>query len=104
MVKDEIHKNDIGTLFKLTVKDEDSSVVNLSSASTKEILIEKPDTTVLTKTASFTTDGTDGLIEYNTISGDIDTIGKYKIQGKVILSGSTWYTDIKTFYVNDNLE
>ena len=49
MVKDEIHKNDIGTLFKLTVKDEDSSVVNLSSASTKEILIEKPDTTVLTK-------------------------------------------------------
>lgn len=104
MVKDEIHKNDIGTTFKLTVKDEDDAVVDVSSASTKDILIEKPDASVLTKTSSFTTDGTDGIIEYSTISGDIDAIGKYKIQGKVILSGSTYYTDVKTFVVKDNLE
>ena len=33
-MSEQIHLNDIGTQFKVTVKDEDSVVVDLSSAST----------------------------------------------------------------------
>ena len=48
MSANEIHLNDIGTKFLVTVKD-GSSVVNVSTASTKQIIIKKPSGATLTK-------------------------------------------------------
>ena len=59
MPANEIHLDDVGTKFLVTVKD-GSSVVDISSAGTKQILIKKPSGTKLTKTATFNSDGTDG--------------------------------------------
>ena len=64
MAVNEIHVGDIGTVFTLTIKD-GSSVIDLSGATTKQIILRKPDrVTSSTKTASFVTDGSDGKIKY----------------------------------------
>lgn len=102
MARDEIHVEDIGTVFELTIKD-GSSVVDVSSATTKQISFEKPDGVVEDHAASFTTDGTDGKIRYATIAGDLDTDGKWKIQGKIILPSGAWHTGVDSFQVHLNL-
>jgi hypothetical protein len=99
----EIRKNDIGTIFYGTILDQDSSAADLSSATTKQIKLLRPDGTSVEKDASFQTDGTDGILEYTTVSGDLSVCGVWKIQWYVVLSGGTWRTDVKTFKVYDNL-
>tara|TARA_Y100000310_G_C20365020_1_gene660753 strand:+ start:71 stop:379 length:309 start_codon:yes stop_codon:yes gene_type:complete len=102
MAANEIHLNDIGTQFLLTIKD-GSSAVDVSTASTKQIIIKKPSGTKITATATFSTDGSDGKIYYSAVADDLDETGSYKLQGKVIISDGTFYTDITTFKVHRNL-
>ena len=66
MAANEIQQNDIGTKFLVTIKDGDSAV-DISGASTKQIIIKKPSGETLTNSASFNSDGTDGKIYYNAI-------------------------------------
>jgi hypothetical protein len=102
MAVNEIHVGDIGTQFVVEVKD-GSTAVDVSSATTKQILIKKPDGTLLTKTAGFFTDGTDGKLTYSTISGDLSIAGTWKIQAYVIIGGSEWHSDMQSFKVHRNL-
>ena len=102
MAKNEIHYADIGTAFEITLQD-DSTVVNISAATTKQIIFQKPDGTTVTETADFVTDGTDGKIQYVIASGDLDTVGTWSIQAKIIISTNTWYSDIQTFEVHGNI-
>ena len=102
MPANEIHLNDIGTQFLLTVTD-GSTAVNISSASTKQIIIKKPSGTKITANTAFSTDGTDGKMYYNTVLDDLDEAGTYQLQGKVILSDGTFSTDITKFKVHRNL-
>jgi hypothetical protein len=103
MPANEIHKSDIGTVFKVTIKDS-ADVVNVSTATTKQIILKNPSGTKLTKDASFFTDGSDGIITYTTISGDLSEEGMWKLQGYIVLTGgNTFYTDISTFKVYRNL-
>ena len=98
----EIHVDDVGTQFLLTIMD-GSAAVDISSASTKQIIIKKPSGTKMTKSATFSSDGSDGKIYYSSIADDLDETGSYKLQGKVIISDGTFYTDITTFKVHRNL-
>ena len=98
----EIHKDDVGTKLLVTVTD-GGTAVDVSSASSLSIYIKKPDGTILTRTATKNTDGTDGKMYYVTVAGDLDAAGQYKLQGKVVLSGGTFYTSISTFKVHCNL-
>ena len=102
MSANEIHLNDIGTKFLVTIKD-GASAVDVSGASTKQIIIQKPSGTKLTLTATFDDDGTDGKISYTTVADDLDEAGSYKLQGKVVISDGTFYTDITSFKVHRNL-
>lgn len=102
MAANEIHVNDVGTNFLVTVTD-GSSAVDISSATTKQLIIKKPSGTKLTKATAFTTDGTDGKMQYSIGSDDLDEAGSYKLQGKVVISDGTFYTDIHTFKVHRNL-
>lgn len=84
-----IHVGDIGTVFTLTIKDDAGAAVNVSSAAgagTKKIKFLRPDGTVLEKTATFTTDGTDGKITCTSASGDLNQAGMWKMQGYVALT------------------
>lgn len=102
MAANEIHKDDIGTVFTLTVKD-GSTVVNVASASSKVIKFRKQSGTILSKTAEFVTDGTDGKIKYTTIAGDLDESGPWTFQAVLTFASGTWSSDIHKFTVHANL-
>lgn len=98
-----IHKADVGTIFRLTIVDTDGDAIDVSSATVKYLYFEKPDYTRLKKTAAFYTDGSDGIIQYTTIDGDIDTIGKWKVQGYVETTDGDFFTEKYQFEVLSNL-
>lgn len=98
-----ITAGDVGTVIRYTIKDQDGVVVDISTATTKQIILRSPAGKKLTKTATFTTSGTDGKIQYSTQAGDIDTPGVWSRQAKIVLPGGTFYTDILTFPVEVNL-
>ena len=90
--------------IKLTVK-EDGVVQNLSTATTKEFIFRKPSGTVITKTALFVTDGSDGKLVYTTLSGEIDEIGVWELQANLIFPalGYKGRTAVTTFEVLPDL-
>jgi len=102
----EIHQNDIGTRFLLTVKD-GSDLVDISEASALQVDFRKPSDTVISRAGSRFNDGSSvsGVMYYDIVAGDLDEVGKYKLQGKIFLGGGsgTFYTDIHTFKVHCNL-
>jgi hypothetical protein len=103
MAVDEIHIHDIGTLLLTTIKD-GTSVVDISGATTRQIILGKPDGTALTKSGTFTTDGTDGKLQYTTVSGDLNAIGWWKIQAYIVTStGGEFRSDIENFEVHRNI-
>ena len=100
---EEIHKNDIGTKFLVTVKD-GTTAVDISTATEKLIIFKKPNGGILSKAATFETDGTEGKIYYNSVSGDLDTTGSWEIQISVTLATGTWKSSTSCFIVYGNLE
>lgn len=103
---DQIQKNNVGTRFQATIT-EDGTAVDISSATTKELRFKKPDgSATLVKSATFLTDGSDGIIYYDSQSGDLDVIGGWKFQGYAVLtSPRAWdgYSEVKAFTVHDNI-
>lgn len=102
MAQEEIHVGDIGTVFELTIQD-DNSAIDVSGATTKNIVFKKADGTTVTQAASFTSDGTDGKIRYAVVADDLDVAGEWSIQGHIVIPAGTWYTDIGFFTLHDNL-
>ena len=104
---EELHVGDIGTIVRATVNDTDSagaaSVFNVSGALTKQLVFRKPDGIKLTKDAEFTTNGTDGKIQYTTLSGDLDTAGSWNLQAYIVTPSGTWYSSVGSFKVYENL-
>lgn len=100
-----IHVDDVGTKLRLTLKDQDDVVINISAATTKEITIKKPSgATVGPRAASFVTDGTDGEMEILSIAGDFDVAGPgYMAQGHVVIAAGDFHTEIIGFEVFANL-
>ena len=101
----EIHVNDVGTRFLVTVKDGDD-LVDISSASALTLSFRKPSDTIINKSGVTLSDGsaTSGVVYYDAIAGDLDEAGNWKLQGKISLSESgIFYTDIHTFKVHRNL-
>lgn len=105
MACDEVHVGDVGTAIEITLKDGDA-VVDVSSATTKEIFLKGPDQQVSTHTAIFDAQaGVNGVIKYLTQAGDLHMAGKWKVQAHVILTNPAgeWKSDIDEFTVHENL-
>lgn len=98
----EIHAGDIGTIFRITIKDGDS-IVDVSNVDSKIVYLQKPDSSTLTKAASYYTDGTDGIIQYTTESGDLDQVGTWQIQARIDFGTDVFNTNIDKFKVLRNL-
>tara|TARA_B100000745_G_scaffold283468_1_gene217547 strand:- start:377 stop:706 length:330 start_codon:yes stop_codon:yes gene_type:complete len=106
----EIHLNDIGTKFVITVKDGGETVdISNGNVSSRSIMFRKPSDTVVTKVGALDGDGssTSGVMHYVTLPDDLDEVGFWKLQGKIEFDGvdatGTFYTDINTFQVHCNL-
>jgi hypothetical protein len=101
--KDHIQVGAKNLAIKLQVK-EGNSVLNISSASVKNMIIEKPDDTIVSGSTAFFTDGTDGIIVYYTSSSSIlDQAGDYNAQAYIEMTGFTGYTTPVVFSVYENL-
>ena len=85
---------DVGKVIRLTVR-ENGAVVNVSGASTKQIKIKKPDGTTLAKGATFTTDGTDGKVQYVVESGVFSQPGLYEFRAYLVLGAWTGHSSKK---------
>ena len=79
----------------ITVQDSDGAALNISAATTKEIIVKRPGLTAVALPAAFTNTGTDGKIQID--YEDITVVGQYQVQGKVVLSGNTYHTAIDDF-------
>lgn len=103
----DIHKNDVGTELVVAFVDEDGDIINISSASTKQILLRKPGSAAVAYPGDFDTDGSDGLLKYVTtkVLGvyDLDRAGTWSIQGYVIVGTDEYHTAKSTFEVAGNL-
>ena len=103
MSANEIHVGDIGTVFEVTIMD-GAVAVDISTATTKALLLQKPSGAVVSKAASFKTNGIDGVLKYTTVAGDLDVSGTWSMQVLVVLPTGTWHSDTQTFVVYRNHE
>jgi hypothetical protein len=101
MPRGEIHVDD-EPVWLLTIKDEDGVAVDISGATEKTAKFEPPGLATISKTPGFYTDGTDGILQYNTETGFL-TKGHWRLQGKVVVSGKPYHSDIYSFEVKANL-
>lgn len=93
----------VNLIIRGTVK-EDDVVVDVSTCTTKQMILRKPNGAVLTKTAVFDTDGIDGKLKYLTVSGDLDVAGSWSAQAYVIFPGGfDGRSEVERFWVNSNL-
>lgn len=94
---------DIGTTIKATIVDQDGAALDVSGASTLQLLFLKPTGVLVTQTATLTGDGTDGIIQYVTVSGDLDVPGVWKSQGYIVDAGKQHKSSVDSFHVKPNI-
>jgi hypothetical protein len=100
----EIHVGDIGTRFAITVQESGSGVdISDAGASGITVYFRKPDDEVISRSGVLLNDGTDGKFYYDTVSGDLDEAGFYKLQAKITLPSGTYHTNIYDFKAHCNL-
>jgi len=84
-----IHVADIGTLLRFDIVKPDGTPLDVSAAATKVISFQRPSGVTFERAASFQTDGTNGVLLYTTVVGDIDVDGYWHLQGHVTFGGGT---------------
>ena len=104
MTETMIHVGDVGTIFRLTIVENDgTTVVPVQTATVKKILFKKSDGTKVTKDAAFYTNGSDGIIQYTGIASDINVAGVWLMQGYVEMPSGKFYSETVRFVVHENL-
>jgi len=101
-ISSNIHVGDAGTALTVQVLDS-GTAMDLSTATLLKIFIKRADGSVLEKTASLSTSGTDGKMQYVTTDDDLSVPGIYQIQGYVEFNTSNWSTEINKFRVYPNI-
>lgn len=103
MPTSEIHLGDIGTVIRITLVDaNDGEVVDISAA-TLTFYFKKPSGTVVTKTGSLYTDGTDGSTQYITEENFLDQKGVWNYEIKVEIGPNEWRSNRGCFTVYGNI-
>lgn len=102
-----VQVGDAGVVLRLLVQewDEDAeafTTVNISTATVKKILLKPPEGELQEHTADFATNGSDGLIQYTTVTDDLDEDGDWQIQGYVEMGTLKLHTTVKTLVVKAN--
>ena len=97
-----VRKNAVGVRFDVRIVDQDNVAVDLTTATTKQILLQKPDGAVLTKTATLI--GLN-LLRYTTQGTDLDEAGLWHVQANIFIPGGYqgFVDDPTAFTVGANL-
>jgi hypothetical protein len=101
-----IHVGDVGTALELTISQvrivddvEVKEPLDVSLATAMYVLLESPTGIVKRLTATFVTNGVDGIIEAVTEDGTIDEAGTWKMQGYIEFGVSKFHADKRNFSV-----
>lgn len=99
---DGIVVGDYGQTGRLTVNDiDEGTAANISGyTNTIQMIFTDPSGNETTKTASFTTDGSDGVVEYTIESGLIDEAGVWQVRAKVQSATAVLTSEQHRFYVS----
>jgi len=92
-----IYKNDIGTVISL------NTGINISSASTVSIIVKKPSGGA---TVTWTgTKGSDNMsVEHTVLTDELNEVGHYKLQAKIVMSSGTWHGETASIQVKDQFQ
>lgn len=95
----DIYVGDYGLTITITFKDADGNVQDVSGYTTSKLVyaISPDGRKIVTSTASFATDGTDGKITFAFSSGDIDRDGTW--EGQAVLTSGTAVVHSKPFEI-----
>lgn len=98
---DKIVNGDYGQTAQLTFTDVDTdAAADISSYSTTiQMIFVDPGGNETAKTATFATDGSDGVIEYTVESGLFDEAGDWQVYGRVAGAASRLTTVKHKFWV-----
>lgn len=98
---DIIVASDYGQIAKITFIDVDTdAAADISSySSTISMIFTSPSGTSTTKTATFDSDGTDGVIKYTIEQSFLTTAGNWKVRGRVASGSAVLTTEQHTFRV-----
>lgn len=97
----EVRLNDIGVTFKITMKDQDDVAIPIQTATVKKFYFRKPDGTEISVNASFFTDGSDGILVYQTIADQINQIGVWSLEPYVEITAGHFTGSTVKFLVKD---
>lgn len=98
-----LQQNCVGITFIVVVTQQDGvTPQDISGATSLNMFLTKPDLSISSNEATFVTDGTDGKMQYTTQSGELSTIGIYKVQGEYISGSGVFYTQKTYFIVEPN--
>lgn len=103
----EIHVGDTGVALRFTVVDETDAAIDISTATTKDVLLKPPNNGALkTFAGAFVAGGTGGGLEYVTVTAaDLDVAGTWERQVHLVLPGvGDFRTSVVRMEVLANLE
>lgn len=96
--------NAAGFTFEFTILDCKKGVrIPLETSLSKKIHFKKPDGAIITRDATFKTDGKDSIVSYTTESSDLDKIGKWHVQYAIDLPSFSSGTSVESFDVVSNI-
>lgn len=99
-----LQKTDFGWIGRLTLK-QDGIVVDISGYPTKEFFLVDPDgVSSSAKTATFDSDGTDGILKYTILTGEIDAVGDWKVFARIKKANTELTSDPHEFSVKARLD
>jgi len=90
---------DVNTALVAELVKQDGTALDVSAATVLYIYLTKPSGTTVQKTAAKDTTGSDGKIRYNTVAGDLDESGVWRMQGYAETPAGKWSGDETTFEV-----
>lgn len=93
-----LHVGEIGVTLKL------DTGLDLTGATTLQILAQNPSKQKKTWTASDSGTPTDGIVQYDTVSGDLDIAGNWRFQAKVVTGGKTYLGDVAELQIYKEFE
>lgn len=94
---------DVGTSFRLTILDQDGAAVDLTGATTTDMIFTGPNGAKFTKDADVYGTATNGVIKYDVLANDFPVVGEWKVQAYVVTAAGSWYSNIVKFFVRENL-
>lgn len=85
----EMREYDIGVELLVTLTNSSGTAFDVSTATTIQFKFRKPSGTEISRTGVLDSGGTDGKVRYVTIEDDLDEIGIWRYQVRIVLASGT---------------